>query len=469
MTNAMLSDLLKSLGVLGGFLLFGFVLRAKISIFQKAFLPSSVIGGFLLLILGPSCLNIVPIPEEWMNIYSLIPGILIIPVVTATPLGMRLGGGTGKKGDSLSGNVIKASIILTFVSVSVSLFQFFIGFGTSAVFQGLGQEFYPTFGWELGVGYTGGHGTAAMLGNMLQDAGLPYWQTAQGVGVTTATFGLVGGIIIGIIMINWAARTGRTSILKKPADIPRNLRVGYEGDQENQVSMGKETTKSSSIDTLAFHASIIFTVCTISYFVLDWSKAANIPILKELSVWTYGLIFMFVVWGLMCKFKVDFLVDDAAKGKITGPFTEFAVIGAIASMPIKAVATYIVPILVMCILGYIGTVFLTFFLCKRYVKGDWFEQMLVIYGAATGVYLTGLLLLRICDPNFESQAIGNASIAYAISGIFYFGIFNAILSMLLNQGTIFTTMIMLAGTILFTLATIITARFCYGKEFKGNL
>ena len=49
---------------------------------------------------------------------------------------------------------------------------------------------------------------------------LPYWETAQGVATTTATFGIVGGILIGIAMINYAARHGHTAMLKKPADIP---------------------------------------------------------------------------------------------------------------------------------------------------------------------------------------------------------------------------------------------------------
>lgn len=471
MTNAMLTTLLQSLGVLGIFLLIGTFLRAKISLFQKTFLPASVIGGFLLLILGPSCLKLLPIPDEWMSIYSMIPGILIVPVVTATPLGMRLSNGSGKResGASAGSSMVKMVVLLTTISLAVNIFQFFLGFATHAAFRTTGQEFYDTFGWEMGLGFAGGHGTAAMLGQMLEAAGLPYWQTAQGVGVTTATFGLVGGIIIGITMINWAARTGRTSILKKPADIPTAIKVGFEADPKKQNSLGRETTNNSSIDTLAFHAAIIFVVCTISYWILGWGKANKIVIIKDLSVWTIGLLVMFAVWGLMCKLKLDFLIDNGAKGKITGPFTEFAVIGAIASLPLQAVATYIVPILVMCVLGYIGTTAMMVFLCKRCLKGEWFEHMMVIFGSCTGVFLTGVLLLRICDPNFESQAIGNTSLAYGITGIVYFGILNVILSMLLNQGIIYTTIAMFAAAFVLFAATLVLSRIFYGKEFKGNV
>ena len=50
MTSAMLTDFLKSMALLGAFLLLGVFLRAKVKILQKAFIPASVIGGFLLLI-----------------------------------------------------------------------------------------------------------------------------------------------------------------------------------------------------------------------------------------------------------------------------------------------------------------------------------------------------------------------------------------------------------------------------------
>ena len=67
MTNAMLTDLLQSLGLLGVFLLIGVFLRAKLKIFQKTFIPASVIGGFLLLLLGPQCANVLPVPASWFD------------------------------------------------------------------------------------------------------------------------------------------------------------------------------------------------------------------------------------------------------------------------------------------------------------------------------------------------------------------------------------------------------------------
>ena len=68
-------------------------------------------------------------------------------------------------------------------------------------------------------------------------------------------------------------------MLKKPADIPEPLRVGFEKDIKKQNSVGRETTLSSSIDTLAFHAALIFVACGLAYLLLMGAEKFQIPVL----------------------------------------------------------------------------------------------------------------------------------------------------------------------------------------------
>ncbi|NME35398.1 sodium/glutamate symporter [Fusobacterium sp. FSA-380-WT-3A] len=461
MTSAMLTDFLKSLGLLGAFLLLGVFIRANIKIFQKTFIPAGVIGGFLLLILGPQCINILPVPGEWFKIYSLLPGVLIVPVVAAVPLGLNIG--SGKSTDS---DILKNVIPLIGIGLGTSMFQFAVGYGTHVLFSG--QDLYDVFGIELAIGFVGGHGTAGTLGNILSGLNLPYWQTSQGVATTTATFGIVGGILIGIGLINWAARHGHTALLKKPADIPEPLRIGYQKDMAKQNSIGRETTLSSSIDTVAFHAAIIFVACGLAYIVLAFTKKFKIPVLSSISVWAYAMIVMFIIWGIMRKLNLNYLVDDKVKSKISGSFTEYAVIAAIASLPIKAVAAYIIPILVMVIVGYIVTTGILFIFCKKYLKGYWFEQMIGTFGMSTGVFLTGVLLLRVCDPNLESPALANYSLSYTITSIIYFAMLNLFIMLPMSSGAGVTTMVATGLGVVILIATVVSSRVLFGKEFKGN-
>lgn len=446
--SAALTQLFYSLGFLSLFLLLGFVLRAKIAIFGQVFIPSSVIGGFLLLILGPNGFGFLKLSSEWMQIYALIPGILLVAVVASVPLGLNV-----------NTSLKSGTIILPFalIMIAVALLQFSIGLSTHILFP-RSYDFYQTFGLELGIGYVGGHGTAGLLGNMLKEANMPYWELAQGVGITLATFGLVGGILLGMALINIASRKQYTQLLDKPAHIPHDYKKGYIQDSNKQPIFGRQTTLSSSLDSLAFHCALILGVCVLAFFALNFAKEKALPILNQLSVWAYAMVIMFIVWGIMLKLKLDFLVDERIKSRIAGCLTEFAVIAAVASLPIKVIVHYWTPILFMVIVGFIFTTIVLWYACKFLLKGYWFEYMIAAFGCCTGVFLTGILLLRICDPDFKSPVMSNYSLSYTIMSITYFALLQSILTLTLNKGYDASIILCFASSLAFLMLAVLFSK-----------
>ena len=53
-------------------------------------------------------------------------------------------------------------------------------------------------------------------------------------------------------------------------------------------------------------------------------------------------------------------------------------------------------------LGWV--IFATWFIAPRMLPGAWFERGITEYGMQTGVTALGLLLLRVADPEFETEA-----------------------------------------------------------------
>ncbi len=93
-----------SLLVLGVLLLLAKLLRIRSRLAQKLFLPSSIIGGFVALLVGPEVLGAIagaiggddaPLtggvwPEEFLEVWSTLPGLLISVVFATLFLGNRL-------------------------------------------------------------------------------------------------------------------------------------------------------------------------------------------------------------------------------------------------------------------------------------------------------------------------------------------------------------------------------------------
>ena len=433
MTSQLLTQLLQALSLLSVLLLVGTFLRAKIKLFQSLYLPASVIGGFIGMIISPEILgrfSNYSISEEWIKTYSLLPGILSVPIFAAIPLGMFLNENKNIK------SMYPSKVLICFgLFQCASMSQSAIGYATNMFFSKINPQLnmYRTFGYELSAGFAGGHGLAAATGKLLEGFGIPQWEIAQGVALTTATIGLIGGIVFGIIFINLAVRKNKTKIIKRINDnADKSMEVGYNKDINKQNSLGRETFLSSSIETITFHLAIIFTVCGIAYIVLNFVKKMNIAGLNVLPVWTYSMIIMFALNFIIKKLNLVWMVDAKVKAKIMGTLSDFAIVSAMTSLPIKAIINYIAPITVMCILGFIITYLLVFPLNSFFFKKDYsFERAIISWGTLTGVLITGMTLLKICDPEYKSPALSEFSLGFSlmsVTGLLIVPILNTVLA-----------------------------------------
>jgi ESS family glutamate:Na+ symporter len=222
-------------------------------------------------------------------------------------------------------------------------------------------------------------------------------------------------MIIGIIAINVAARTGHTSILTKPADLPLDMAKGIQWDPEKQQSMGKETTINSSIESLTFHLAIILGGCGIAYVVMNLVKFYKVPVIYQIPIWPYAIVVMFGINAIIQKAGLGRLVDTKTKSRIAGTCSDYALTAAIASMPVHTILQYIVPILVLVALGYIITFTAVFLLTRKVFVDCWFERGVALWGALTGVFLTGLMLLKICDPDYKLPVLNDFSVGFSLT------------------------------------------------------
>ena len=80
---------------------------------------------------------------------------------------------------------------------------------------------------------------------------------------------------------------------------------------------------------------------------------------------------------------------------------DFLVVSTIASIQIHIFKTYLIPIVLISLIGGILTTMLIV-LFGRKLKNYFWERILAIFGTVTGTTSTGLLLLKIVDPKLET-------------------------------------------------------------------
>src|SRR5699024_9363324 len=198
------------------FLLIGKWIRVRVKWFQKLFIPSSIIGGFLALLLGPQVLgnimgNFVVETSFWMNgimqaetleVCSALPGLMINVVFATLFLGATI------PGFSRIWNVGGPQLSLGW---TIGWGQYVVGILLAVLVLSPVFGLPPLAGALIGVAVEGGHGTAAGLAGTFEEL-----RFAEGydLAVGLATIGVLMGVIVGIILINWGVRKEKTSVIK---------------------------------------------------------------------------------------------------------------------------------------------------------------------------------------------------------------------------------------------------------------
>ena len=408
-------QLFVDLGLAGILLLLGMLLRVYVPILQRLFLPASVIAGLLALGLGPNGGNWLPLSEA----FGTYPGILIALVFAALPFATER--------VPLAALSCRLSRLWAFSSV-VILLQWGIGVVVAAVaLRSLWPELHPGFGSMIAVGFVGGHGTAAAVGQVFAAQG---WPEATSLAMTSATVGVLSAVLGGMLWVKWGVATGQARFLRRFEDLPDATRRGLVAPAQRQ-STGDETVDSSTLESLAFHLSLIAAAAVAGYYasnwVAMWFDAFRLPVFC-----TAFVAASLLRWVLGKTPAIDY-IDRRTIGRLSGALTDILVVFGIASIRIEVLVEYAAPLTLLLVTGVVLCVLLIRGLGPRFFRDHWLERSLFTWGWITGVTAMGIALLRIVDTRNESQALADFGVVYLFLAPVEIGLL-ALAPQLLMQG-----------------------------------
>lgn len=386
-------DVVLDFGLMSALILLGQLLRAKVKILQELFIPASLTAGVLGLIFGPYGLGVIPFSSAFGS-YS---GALIVLVFAALPLSQEK-----VEKEKGSKNVIQMWSFQLITYLGQHLWAMVLGLLLFVPFFGT----HAGFGYMLPTGFVGGHGTAAAVGDSFAGMG---WEEAGALGMTSATVGILSGLIGGIILIKLATKKGYTNYITDFVKLPNSFRTGLIPEEEREV-MGRESFSTISVDPLAIHTALLFVVAygakKIADFVLYLNPSLSLP------VFSLAVLVGFIVMKLMRLGGADRYVDRRVITRLSSTFTDYLVGFGVASIQLGVVVKYAVPLFILFACGILFNIFIAIWLAPRVFTKDWFEKGIFTYGWASGVTAIGITVLRICDPNFKSGTLDDFSISY---------------------------------------------------------
>ncbi|MCQ2798594.1 MAG: hypothetical protein MJ220_01800 [Bacilli bacterium] len=367
-------------------LFLGNMLRNLIPFLRKSLIPSALIGGTILLIISIICnqLGFHLVDKQFMQ------------VLTYHGLGIGFVAMTLKTSKATT-KAGKIKVVETgLLTGGTYMLQALLGLGITIILFLAGSGFYAS-GLILPLGYGQGPGNALAWDiNYTND--YPTMFSGNGsFGLSIASIGFIVASVVGVAFINIKRKSGKITT------------VGEIKEQEEIYAESGEIPSSESIDKFSVQVGLVAIAYALSF--------GFMVLLGLISEFTNNLAWGFnFLWGVFAAMLVKLVLKLLMKGKlvkrnyinnyqmdrISGFCFDVMVVAGVAAIEIKDVMNYILPIILLCLVGALASYVYIRFVTKHCFKGYEHEAFVMHFATYTGTASNGMILLREVDPNLET-------------------------------------------------------------------
>ena len=378
------------------------IIKKSIKPLQASLIPTSVLGGLLLLVIS-AVYNSITDKELFNAAIFGGDGTMTLEMLTYHCLALGFIASTLKTSEGKITKKRSVEILNTGITtVSTYLLQAVVGFGITLVIAAFFvKEFFPAAGVLLPFGYGQGTGQALNYGNIYEtDFG---FVGGKSFGLTIAAMGFLSASIGGVIHLNILKKKGRF----KGVDWEK-LRNSEPIESENEIPM------QESIDKMTIQIALIIVAYMVTFAIM--SLLGNLlPGMRSLIFgfnFLLGVLSATLIKGILGLFKKTRMIkkeytNNFLLTRASNFFFDIMVVSGIAAIRLSVLEQYWG---IMLILGVVGLVITYYYnlLVARTLFADYpEEQFLMMYGMLTGTASTGIILLRELDGEFKTPAADN--------------------------------------------------------------
>ena len=381
------------LGLLLIFLMLGNVLRRKIPLFRNCLVPSALLGGAALLVVDIICkqFDVVLVDNRLMQ------------VITYHCLAIGFAAMSLKT--ERSTHKARRSQVVEFGALqgATYMLQAFVGLGITILlflFTRHGSQVISYIcGLILPLAFGQGPGNALSWDINFTNTPAAQFAGNGSFGLSLASIGFVVASVFGVLHINISKKRGSLYVRSARPD----------GEVVDHTPEEGELPDNESVDKFSLQVGFVAIAYAISF--------GFMCLLGALSDFTNSIAWGFnFLWASLAAMLIKFCVKNLRKSKlmhrkyinnyqmdrISGFSFDLMIVAGVAAIEINDIKDYILPIIILSLVGAIITYAYIRLVAKQCFKGFEHEFFLMSFGTLTGTASNGMILMKEIDPNLRT-------------------------------------------------------------------
>ncbi len=385
---------LVQMGLLLLFLMLGNILRRTIPLFRKCLIPSALLGGTVLLVVDILCkqLGLTLVDNRLMQ------------VITYHCLAIGFGAMSLKTEKSTHRTTRAQVVEFGALQGGTYMLQASVGLGITLVLFLLTRNGSKVISYVCGLilplAYGQGPGNALSWDINYTNTPAAMFAGNGSFGLSLASIGFVVASVFGVLYINIYKKRGSLHI--RPAR--------PEGEFVDQTNpSGGEIPDSESVDKFTIQAGFVALAYALSF--------GFMCLLGMLSDFTNSIAWGFnFLWASLSAMLIRFVVKLLRKynlmhreyinnyqmDRISGFSFDLMIVAGVAAIEINDIKNYILPIVVLSLIGTVVTYVYIRLVSKECFKDFEHEFFLMSFGTLTGTASNGMILMKEIDPGLRT-------------------------------------------------------------------
>ena len=381
-------------GLLLLFLLLGNILRRVVPFLRKCLVPSALLGGTLLLITNYIC------KQFKIQLVDM----RLMQVITYHCLAIGFAAMSLKTEKSAHKTHPAQVVEFGALQGGTYMLQAFVGLGITIVLflitRYSDQIVSYISGLILPLAYGQGPGNAMSWDINFTNTEATQFAGNGSFGLSLASIGFVVASVFGVLYIN---------IHKKKSGLTvRNVRAGQETvDQTNPN--GDEIPDSESVDKFTLQLGFV-----VLAYALSFGFMCLLAVLSDFTnsiAWGFNFLWaslaaMLIKWVVKRLRRYKLMnreyINNYQMDRIAGLSFDLMIVAGVAAIEINDIKNYILPIVVLSVVGMVITYAYIRKVAKECFKGFEHEFFLMSFGTLTGTASNGVILMKQIDPGLRT-------------------------------------------------------------------